>query len=132
MSEYRMMARRQRKWMLYILALFVLGASLTPYSRIFLGLILGGTVSFYNLWLLQRKINDFGTSVILGGKPKGLGTAARFAAAILATLLAIRFPEYFSIVALVCGLLISYPIMFVDLCVYHWINQDEEGETDES
>ena len=60
MLDYQSMTNRQRKWMLYLLALLVLGAGFTPYQSIFLSLILGSAISFYNLWLTQKR------SMILG------------------------------------------------------------------
>lgn len=41
MFEFDSMVARQRKWMLYFLALFVLGAGFLPYTRVFNGLVLG-------------------------------------------------------------------------------------------
>ncbi len=38
MSYYENMVSRQRKWMFYLLAAFMLGAGFTPYPHIFLGL----------------------------------------------------------------------------------------------
>lgn len=46
MDQYKKMITRQRKWMFYLLALFVLGWGFTSYTSIFLGLLLGTTLSF--------------------------------------------------------------------------------------
>src|SRR5690625_7276774 len=95
MSNYKSMIARQRKWMLYLLAAFVLGAGFTPYPHIFLGLLLGSSVSFYNLWLLQRKINVFGEAVAENRTMRGIGTFSRLAAAALAVLITLRFEDKF-------------------------------------
>lgn len=114
MSNYESMIARQRKWMLYLLAIFVLGAGFTPYLPIFLGLLLGSAVSFYNLWLLQRKINVFGKKVAEQGSTLGIGTFSRLAAAALAVLITLRFEEKFHIIAVVIGLATSYIVIMVE------------------
>ncbi|MFD1362028.1 ATP synthase subunit I [Lentibacillus salinarum] len=114
MSNYRSMANRQRQWMFYLLALFVLGAGFTPYQQIFLGLLLGGAVSFYNLWLLQRKIDAFAESVEKRQSATGLGTLSRMAAAVLAVLVALQFEEYFDMVSVLVGLMTSYLVIMID------------------
>lgn len=109
------MVARQQRWMLYILALFVLGAGFLPYTRVFLGLILGGVISFYNLWLLQHKTKVLGDTVAQGKDARGgLGTFSRMASAALAVLIAIRFEENFHIIAVVIGLMSSYLVIGLD------------------
>lgn len=114
MSNYKSMIARQRKWMLYLLAAFVLGAGFTPYPHIFLGLLLGSSVSFYNLWLLQRKINVFGEAVAEKRTMRGIGTFSRLAAAALAVLITLRFEDKFHLIAVVIGLATSYVVIMVD------------------
>ncbi|MDY0404563.1 ATP synthase subunit I [Virgibacillus sp. 179-BFC.A HS] len=114
MSQYDQMITRERKWMLYLLAIFVLGAAFTPYVRIFLGLLLGGAVSFYNLFLLQKKTQEFAKAAASKDKPRGIGMISRFAAAIIAVMIALRFEEYFHIVAVIIGLMTSYPVIIIE------------------
>src|SRR5699024_4804734 len=97
-----------------LLAALLLGLAIIPYERVFLGLILGTTISFYNLWLLQRKINDFAENAVKGVKSRGLGTASRFAAAILGVILALRYEEYFNLIALIIGLMTYYLVILID------------------
>ncbi len=111
------MVARQRKWMLYLLAIFVIGAGFTPYVQIFLGLLLGTSISFYNLYLLQKKVDLFGEAVTSNQKVKTLGTLSRMTAAILAILIAIRFDAYFHIIAVIIGLMTSYPVIMIDFAL---------------
>lgn len=111
------MVARQRKWMLYLLAIFVIGAGFTPYVRIFLGLLLGTSISFYNLYLLQKKVDLFGEAVTSNQKVKTLGTLSRMTAAILAILIAIRFDAYFHMIAVIIGLMTSYPVIMIDFAL---------------
>src|SRR5690625_884065 len=91
MSNYRTMAIRQRKWMLILIALFAIGAGVMPNKHFFLGLLLGAGISFYNLWLLQRRTNLLGESAERDGSRKGIGTISRLAAAALGVLIAMRY-----------------------------------------
>ncbi|PAV31361.1 hypothetical protein CIL05_01530 [Virgibacillus profundi] len=118
MSEYENMIRRQRKWMFCLLAIMVLGAGFTPYTRIFLGLLLGSTVSFYNLYLLQKKIVNFTDAVAKEEKSKGLGTLSRFAGAALAIIIALRFEEEINIIAVIIGLMTSYMVIMIDFALF--------------
>lgn len=118
MSQYENMIRRQRKWMFYLLAILVLGAGFTPYTSIFLGLLLGSLVSFYNLYLLQKKIVDFTDAVAKKQKARGLGTFSRFAAAALAIVIALRFEEDINIIAVIIGLMTSYPVIMIDFAMF--------------
>ena len=115
MFDFDSMVARQRKWMLYFLALFVLGAGFLPYTREFNGLVLGGAISFYNLWLLQHKTRVLGDTVAKTGEPRsGLGTFSRMAAAVFAVFVAMRFEEHFHIIAVVIGLMTSYLVIGLD------------------
>ncbi|GEN89556.1 ATP synthase subunit I [Oceanobacillus sojae] len=119
MSNFDSMVTRQRKWMLYWLAILVLCAGFLPYTRIFLGLILGSSISLYNLWLLQYKSEKLGETISAGRKSRsGLGTFSRMAAAVLAVVIAMRFEEYFHLYAVIIGIVSSYLIMMIDFIVY--------------
>lgn len=116
LSEYDGMVIRQRKWMLYFLAILVIGCGFSSYPQIFYGLLLGSVVSFYNLWLLQHKIQALGKAVTTTGKVRGgLGTFSRLAATMLAVLIALRFNETFHIIAVVFGLISSYVVIGLDV-----------------
>ncbi|WP_217586408.1 ATP synthase subunit I [Lentibacillus saliphilus] len=118
MSNYERMSIRQRKWMLYLMALFVLGAGFTPYSTIFYGLVLGSAVSFYNLYLLQKKIEEFTGAVVAETKTRGIGTMSRFAAAAFAIIIAIRFEAQINMIAVVIGLMTAYIVIVIDFILF--------------
>ncbi|WP_080872368.1 ATP synthase subunit I [Oceanobacillus timonensis] len=129
MSNFDNMIIRQRKWMLYWLAILVLCAGFLPYTRIFLGLILGSSISFYNLWLLQHKSDQLGKTVAAGETAKtGLGTFSRMAAAVLAVVVAIRFDEYFHLYAVIFGIVSSYVIMMIDVIVYQLVIRNRKED----
>lgn len=113
MMDYDSMVASQRKWMLYLLAILAIGSGFTPYPRVFLGLLLGSVASFFNLWLLQRKVKAFGKAVVGSGTAVSLGTFSRMIAAILAIVIALRFEEIFHLYSVVIGLASSYLVMMV-------------------
>ena len=108
------MLKRHRKYMIYFIAVFLLGWGFTTYKQIFLGLIIGTIISFYNHWLLYRKVNKFGETVVTGGKMYSLGTISRMAAAGLGVLIATRYPEHINVFSVVGGLMTSYLVIFID------------------
>lgn len=114
MQYYERMISRQRKWMFYLLALLLLGAGLTPFLRIFLGLLLGTILSFYNLWLMQRKIDQLGKASTEQRTSQGIGTFTRLASAVLAVLVALQYPEYFHLISVVIGLMTAYLVIMID------------------
>ncbi|SET65983.1 ATP synthase protein I [Oceanobacillus limi] len=118
MSHYENMVTRQRKWMFFLLAILVLGAGFTPYERIFLGLLLGSVVSFYNLYLLQKKTSEFADAVAKKQSAKGLGTVSRLAATALAVIIALRYEEHFEMIALIIGLMTSYLVIMIDFLLF--------------
>ncbi|WP_173918577.1 ATP synthase subunit I [Halobacillus sp. Marseille-Q1614] len=115
MEEYQYMIARQRKWMFYLLAILVLGWGITPWQTIFLGLLLGSTISFYNLWLMQKKITRFGEeSTKDKPKKRGLGTLTRMATAALAVVVTLQYEEYFHLISVVLGLMTAYIVILID------------------
>jgi|SRR5690625_2262751 len=118
MSNYRTMANRQRKWMLILLALLTIGTVVFPNKLFFLGLLLGVAVSFYNLWLLQRKTNLLGESAAKDGSRKGIGTITRLAVAALGVAIAIRYD--LSVIGYIIGLMTVYPVIIID---FLWFNK---------
>ena len=124
MLNYESMISRQRKWMLYLLALLVLGAGFSPYPSVFLGLILGAVISFYNLWLMQKKINDFGEAIGRKQKIRGIGTISRLAAVALGVLIVFRYGEYFDFISFIIGLMASYLVILIDFLVFHVLKKN--------
>lgn len=117
MSEYESMVSSQRKWMLYLLGILAIGLGLTPYSKVFLGLLLGSSISFFNMSLLQKKVKDFGEMITGKGTAVSLGTLTRLATSGLAILFALKFKDKVHIGSVVIGLMISYVVMVVDMFV---------------
>lgn len=118
MNEYNNMIARQRKWMFYLLAIMVLGWGFTPYQTVFLGLLLGTTLSFFNLWVMQRKINRFGQAISKGDKVYGIGTFTRLASAAVAVVIAMRYDVYFHMIGVIFGLMTTYVVIMIDFFIF--------------
>lgn len=115
MPEIIEMYNRSRKWMFYLLAIYVLGWGFTSYKTIFLGLILGTIFSMINLWLLMSKMKKFDKFAV-GGKKyrRSLGSLSRLAMAALAIVIALKWQHYFQALGVVLGLMTSNIVIMID------------------
>ncbi|WML46243.1 ATP synthase subunit I [Neobacillus sp. PS3-40] len=124
MPEFIEMYNRQRKWTLYLLSIYVLGWGFTSYQTIFLGLSLGTCFSFLNLWFLIRKMKSFDKAISKGKKVRSLGSLSRMATAAIAAIIALKYPEYFSIVCVALGLMTSYLVIMIDY-LFHFFYKNK-------
>lgn len=122
MSEYVPSMRRYAQYILYAIALFVLGYGFTPYKTIFLGSILGSVISFFILWSLHSKVKRLGQAVVEGRKATSLGTITRFSLAALGVIATIWYPELFHPIGVVIGLFLAYLIIFIDFFIQKFRN----------
>jgi len=114
MEEYERLVERQRKWMLYLLVFFLIGASITSHQRIFLSLLLGYVVGYYSLRFLQSRIKAFGRAVVEKGSSANLGTFIRLGGIAVVAVMALRFPEKVHLLSVIAGIGIAYVILFFD------------------
>jgi len=114
MPDLQNLYQRYSKYILYILAILVLGWGFTPYSTIFAGLTLGTSASFLILWFLYRHANKLSDSVTTGKPAVSLGSLPRFASAILAVMIAMKFPQYFNLLSTIVGLMTAYFVIVID------------------
>ena len=118
MSEIRTLFIRQRKYIFFLLAIYVLGWGFTPYQTIFLGLIFGTSLSLFNLWLMVRKTDNFGDSIVQGKKVRSIGTFSRMATAVFAVMIALEYPEKLHLISIVLGLMTSYLVIMIDFFLH--------------
>jgi ATP synthase protein I len=118
MPEFIEMYNRQRKWILYLLSIFVLGWGFTHYQTVFLGLILGTVFSFFNLWLMVREMKKFDKSITTGKKVRSLGSLSRMATAAIAVIIAFKWPNYFQIISVAVGLMTIYVVIMIDYLLH--------------
>lgn len=118
MSEIKVMYIRQRKLMFFLLAFYVLGWGFTSYQPIFLGLILGTSLSFFNLWLMVKRTDKFGEAVLQGKKVRSLGSFSRMATAALAVMIALKYPDSVHLISVVLGLMTIYFVIMIDFFLH--------------
>ncbi|MBD8004460.1 ATP synthase subunit I [Bacillus norwichensis] len=128
MDDLQQLFNRQRKYILYLLAILVLGWGFTPYQSIFMGLILGTSISFFNLWMMVRRMKKFGEAVLAGRKMRSLGSLSRMAAAILGVFIAMQYPEIFNLISVIIGLMTSYLVIAIDALISILFRKDKQRE----
>lgn len=114
MPEFIEMYNRARKWMLYLMSIYVLAWGFTTYKAVFLGLILGTAISYINLLMLFKHMGKFDKSVTNGKKVRSVGSLQRLALASLAAVIAIRWTHYFNIIFVIVGLMTNYIVIMID------------------
>ncbi|MCU9613303.1 ATP synthase subunit I [Caldibacillus lycopersici] len=128
MPDIKVIFTRSTKYLFFLLALFVLGWGFTTYQTVFAGLILGTTISFFNLWLLYRKSIKLSEAVANGRTVYSLGSISRLASAALVVLIAIRYPEYFNILSSIIGIMTTYFVIIIDLIFLRVIKGKQQEE----
>lgn len=114
MSDLRAIYFRVRRYLFFLLSLYVLGWGFTDHQKIFAGLILGTALSLFNLWLMVRKTDQFGEAVTQGKKVRSLGSFNRMATAALAVIIVLKNPDHFHLISMVLGLMTSYIVIMID------------------
>ncbi len=97
---------------LLVMAIWLLGWGLTPWKPLFLGLILGTLVSFVNALQMAWRVRRFFRRIQrTGSSPRFVGGMAfRFSMAILAAMVALRFPHQVDLLGTILGL-VTAPVM---------------------
>ncbi|CAM3838149.1 ATP synthase subunit I [Mesobacillus zeae] len=117
MPEIQTIYQRQRKYIFFLLSIYVLGWGFTEFKPVFAGLVLGTGISLFNLWLLVRRTRGFGDKVLRGEKIRSLGLMSRMASAILAVIIAMEYPEEVHLISVVVGLMTSYIVIMIDFLI---------------
>lgn len=114
MKEYQQVFMRQLKILINLLAIYSVGWGFTPYKSVFLGLLLGTVLSVYLLWGMYSKVKRFGNAISEKRRTGSLGTLQRMAVAVLAALIATRYPETFHLYSVILGLMTFYIVIMID------------------
>jgi ATP synthase protein I len=114
MSDIGTIYSRIRRYLFFLLSIYVLGWGFTDYPHIFGGLILGTALSMFNLWLMVRKMGQFDSAVAQGRRVRSLGSMSRMATGALAVIISMRYPDQFHIISVVLGLMTSYIVIMID------------------
>lgn len=114
MQEVKTFYMRQRRSLFFLLSFYVLGWGFTSFKAVFLGLILGTSLSLFNFWLLQKRMERFDDAIDRGGRVASLGMLSRMATAVLAVMIALKYPDLFHFYSVIIGLMTSYIVIMID------------------
>ncbi|WIY59445.1 ATP synthase subunit I [Bacillus arachidis] len=89
--------------------------TITPFSKQVTGFGIGLAVSAYCLWLLARRVEKIGKSIVLKQRAPGLGILNRFAAAILGAIIMYEIEHEMEMWAFGTGILGGHFLMIVNL-----------------
>lgn len=126
MHEFEQMKFRQRKISLFFLGLMLLCFFVTSLKPIFLGLLLGGAVSFFNMSLLQNRVRAFSDAIVHGNTAVSLGFFTRLTTSVVTVLIGLKFPEHIKIGALIIGLMASHIFLFIDMLIFSFKEAKKE------
>lgn len=130
MPELQHSIKRQRKYMFYLLAAFVLGWGFASAQDqdVYAGLILGTALSLYNHWIISKRIERFSKAVEEGRKVPSLGTILRMGSAALAAMIALQNPDQFHLISTVIGLMTAYAVIMIDFGIQYFIKRTNGKE----
>lgn len=128
MPELQQSIKRQRKYLIYLLAIFVLGWGFTSAQDIYAGLLLGTALSLYNHWIIGKRIDRFSRAAAEGRKTPSLGTVLRMGSAALAAMIALQNPDQFNLISTVIGLMTAYAVIIIDFGIQHFIKRTNGKE----
>lgn len=74
-------------------------------------------MSFFNLWLLEKRMERFDDAIQRGQVVRSLGMLSRMATAVLAAMIALKYPEYFHFYSVIIGLMTSYIVIMIDFII---------------
>lgn len=114
MQDIKVTYMRHQRIFFFLLSFYVLGWGFTAYKPLFLGLILGTSLSMFNLWLLAKRMEKFSDAVERGERVRSLGMFSRMATAVLGVIIALEYPDYFHFYSVIIGLMTSYIVIMID------------------
>ncbi|MCP8968588.1 ATP synthase subunit I [Ectobacillus ponti] len=121
-----------RRQMYYTFGILLIAWLCTPFAEHLLGFGVGLMVSVYCAWLLGRRIERMGESIMLNKRMPSLGTVNRFAAAILGCLVLYEIEHHMAMWAFATGILGGYTLLVVNLGYYSAYHQEQKSAQGES
>ncbi|WP_088104387.1 ATP synthase subunit I [Halalkalibacter urbisdiaboli] len=103
-------------------ALFILGYVFTPYLAVFLGLLIGLSAGFFNLWTTYSKAKVVGSVADKIGRRSsfsfvvaGLGFVIRIGVILISLWFAVTFPDNVDLFSVITGFALIYVIIILDM-----------------
>ncbi|ADY20262.1 ATP synthase subunit I [Bacillus paranthracis] len=101
-----------------LLGVMLLGWLMTPFRAQFVGISIGLLVSMYCAWILGRRIEKFGNSIVKKEKAPMFGMINRFAAAILGAIIMYEIEHREYMWTFAAGIMSGYFLVIINLGYY--------------
>ncbi|AJG51416.1 TPA: ATP synthase subunit I [Bacillus cereus] len=108
-----------------LLGVMLLGWLMTPFRAQFVGISIGLLVSMYCAWILGRRIEKFGNSIVKKEKAPMLGMINRFAAAILGAIIMYEIEHREYMWTFAAGIMSGYFLVIINLGYYSMRDEKE-------
>ncbi|HDR3650520.1 ATP synthase subunit I [Bacillus sp. SM-B1] len=108
-----------------LLGVMLLGWLMTPFRAQFVGISIGLLVSMYCAWILGRRIEKFGNSIVKKEKAPMLGIINRFAAAILGAIIMYEIEHREYMWTFAAGIMSGYFLIIINLGYYSMRDEKE-------
>ncbi|HDR4568149.1 ATP synthase subunit I [Bacillus paranthracis] len=108
-----------------LLGVMLLGWAMTPFRAQFVGISIGLLVSMYCAWILGRRIEKFGNSIVKKEKAPMLGMMNRFAAAILGAIIMYEIEHREYMWTFAGGIMVGYFLVIINLGYYSMRDAEE-------
>jgi len=119
------------RWMLYLLAVTLIGYAVLPeWKAVSLGLALGLLASAMNAFLLQRRVQlvaEIATQEGTGGRRKGLGLGSRLAMILLLAMIGFKYPDIVNLPAALAGSMVM-PFLILVAAIIHNVKENKGGK----
>ncbi|MBL3822494.1 ATP synthase subunit I [Bacillus sp. BSL6] len=106
-----------------LLGVMLVGWLMTPFRAQFVGGSIGLLVSMYCAWILGRRIEKFGDSIVKKEKAPMLGMMNRFAAAILGAIIMYEIEHREYMWTFAAGIMGGYFLVIINLGYYSMRNE---------
>ena len=120
----RMALRSFNIQMYCLLGVMLLGWLVTPFSAQFVGISIGLLVSMYCAWILGRRIEKFGDSIVKR-KSTDARNDERFAAAILGAIIMYEIEHHEFMWTFAAGIMSGYFLVIINLGYYSMRDEKE-------
>ncbi len=114
----RMALRSFNIQMYSLLGVMLLGWFITPFPAQFVRISIGLLVSMYCVWILGRRIEKFGDSIVKKEKAPMLGMMNRCAAAILGAIIMYEIEHHNFMWTFAAGIMSGYFLIIINLGYY--------------
>ncbi|HHY1425910.1 TPA: ATP synthase subunit I [Bacillus cereus] len=108
-----------------LLGVMLLGWLMTPFRAQFVGGSIGLLVSMYCAWILGRRIEKFGDSIVKKEKAPMIGMMNRFVAAILGAIIMYEIEHREYMWTFAAGIMSGYFLVIINLGYYSMRDAEE-------